>query len=106
MPGGASSANPKAVAYYDRLIDGLLEAGIRPMATLFHWDTPEPLQEAGGWRERDTALRFAEFATMAGERFGDRVEWWVTDQRAAPPSPSTGMRWACMRPARPGCTTH
>jgi beta-glucosidase len=78
QPGGSGPANPKAVAYYDRLIDGLLEAGIRPMATLFHWDTPEPLQEAGGWRVRDTALRFAEFATLAGERFGDRVEWWVT----------------------------
>lgn len=78
LPGGKGPVNPKAVAYYDRLIDGLLEAGVRPMATLFHWDTPEPLQEAGGWRVRDTALRFAEFATVAGERFGDRVEWWVT----------------------------
>jgi beta-glucosidase len=78
LPDGRGPLNRKGVAYYDRLIDGLLEAGVRPMATLFHWDTPEPLQEAGGWRVRDTAYRFAEYAAAAGEAFGDRVEWWVT----------------------------
>ena len=78
VPDGSGAVNPKAIAYYDRLIDSLLEAGVRPMATLFHWDTPERLQQAGGWRVRDTALRFAEYAAAAGEAFGDRVQWWVT----------------------------
>lgn len=78
MPDGHGPVNPKAIAYYDRVIDGLLEAGIRPVATLFHWDTPAPLEERGGWLRRDTAMRFAEFATAAGEAFGDRVADWIT----------------------------
>lgn len=78
QPDGTGPGNPKAIAFYDRLIDELLAANIRPMATLFHWDTPQPLQEQGGWRNRDTASRFAEYAAIAGEAFGDRIEWWVT----------------------------
>jgi beta-glucosidase len=78
QPGGTGPANRAAVAFYDRLIDDLLAAGIRPMATLFHWDTPEALQHKGGWLERDTAYRFAEYAFVAGEAFGDRVDSWVT----------------------------
>ncbi|HWH98373.1 MAG TPA: family 1 glycosylhydrolase [Pseudolysinimonas sp.] len=78
MPEGRGPVNPKAVAYYDRVLDGLLEAGIRPVVTLFHWDTPAPLEERGGWLRRTTAHRFAEFATAAGEAFGDRVADWIT----------------------------
>ena len=78
QPDGRGPANPAGVALYDRLLDGLLEAGIRPMATLFHWDTPQPLEERGGWLRRDTAERFAEYAALAGEAFGDRVADWVT----------------------------
>src|SRR5690606_25742822 len=78
MPDGRGPLNPKAVAHSDRFIDGLLEAGGRPMATLFHWDTPQALQEDGGWRTRATAERFGEFAAAAGEAFGDRIPWWVT----------------------------
>jgi beta-glucosidase len=78
QPGGTGSANRAGVAFYDRLIDELLAAGIRPMATLFHWDTPEPLQHKGGWMVRDTAHRFADFALLAGEAFGDRIDKWVT----------------------------
>ena len=78
QPGGRGGANRSAVAYYDRLIDGLLAAGIRPMTTLYHWDTPEPLQHSGGWLNRDTAYRFADYAFLAGEAFGDRVDSWVT----------------------------
>ena len=78
QPDGTGPANQKAIAFYDRLIDELLAANIRPMATLFHWDTPLPLQQRGGWRDRDTASRFAEYAAIAGEAFGDRIEWWVT----------------------------
>jgi beta-glucosidase len=78
QPGGSGRANRAAVAFYDRLIDDLLANGIRPMATLFHWDTPEALQHTGGWMKRDTAHRFAEYAFLAGEAFGDRVDSWVT----------------------------
>ena len=78
LPDGRGPVNPKAVAYYDRVIDGLLEAGIRPVATLFHWDTPAPLEDRGGWLRRDTADRFAEYAAAAGQAFGDRVADWIT----------------------------
>ena len=82
QPGGSGPANPKGIAFYDRLLDALLEAGIRPMATLFHWDTPEPLERRGGWLRRDTAERFAEFASIVGTAFGDRVADWVTINEA------------------------
>ncbi|MGV8885463.1 MAG: GH1 family beta-glucosidase [Microbacteriaceae bacterium] len=78
QPGGKGAVNRAGLAFYDRLLDELLAANIRPMATLYHWDTPEPLQHAGGWLNRDTAYRFAEFAHLAGEAFGDRVDSWVT----------------------------
>lgn len=78
LPEGRGPVNPRAVAHYDRVIDGLLEAGIRPVVTLFHWDTPAPLEERGGWLRRDTAKRFAEFAAAAGHAFGDRVADWIT----------------------------
>jgi beta-glucosidase len=83
QPNGTGPGNPAGIAFYDRLLDELLEAGIRPMATLFHWDTPIELEQRGGWRRRDTALRFAEFARIAGEAFGDRVDSWVTINEAA-----------------------
>jgi len=76
--GGRGGLSRAAVAFYDRLIDELLANGIKPMATLFHWDTPEALQHTGGWLERDTAYRFAEYAFLSGEAFGDRIESWVT----------------------------
>lgn len=78
QPGGTGGANKEGVAFYDRLIDELLDAGIKPVVTLFHWDTPEPLQHKGGWMTRDTASRFADFALLAGEAFGDRVDRWIT----------------------------
>lgn len=82
QPNGSGPGNPAGIAFYDRLLDELLEAGIRPMATLFHWDTPIELEQRGGWRRRDTAQRFAEFARIAGEAFGDRVDSWVTINEA------------------------
>jgi beta-glucosidase len=78
IPDGRGPVNPRGVAHYDRVIDGLLEAGIRPVVTLFHWDTPAPLEERGGWLRRDTAYRFGEFAAAAGQAFGDRVADWIT----------------------------
>src|SRR6266487_2390531 len=67
QPSGAGPANPAGVGFYDRLVDALLSAGIDPVATLFHWDLPQALQDNGGWANRDTAARFGEYAgIMAG----------------------------------------
>jgi beta-glucosidase len=78
QPTGDGPANPAGLAFYDRLIDALLERGIDPVATLFHWDLPEALQAAGGWQVRDTAARFGEYAELVAESLGDRVKLWVT----------------------------
>src|SRR5215213_5817151 len=64
--------------HYDRLLDALLERGIEPVVTLYHWDLPQALEEEGGWRNRDTAARFADFAADCYSAFGDRVKWWLT----------------------------
>lgn len=76
IPQGVGAVNPDGLAFYDRLVDGLLEAGITPCATLFHWDLPSVLQGDGGWRERDTAYRFADYAHVVAERLADRVGMW------------------------------
>ncbi|WP_445153681.1 GH1 family beta-glucosidase [Arthrobacter sp. Hor0625] len=78
QPDGTGAFNPEGLDFYDRLIDRLLEAGIAPMATLYHWDTPLPLEHRGGWLNRSTAERFADYSAEAGARFGDRVTQWVT----------------------------
>ncbi|WP_067450230.1 GH1 family beta-glucosidase [Actinomadura macra] len=78
QPSGGGPVNTKGLDFYDRLVDGLLTAGITPAATLYHWDLPQPLEEAGGWMERDTAHRFAEFAYLAAERLAERVGMWIT----------------------------
>ncbi|TQL48791.1 beta-glucosidase [Homoserinimonas aerilata] len=78
QPSGSGPVNRRGLGFYNRLIDGLLARGIRPIATLYHWDLPQPLEDAGGWPARDTAHRFAEYAALAGEAFGDRVAQWTT----------------------------
>ena len=78
QPTGRGSVNPAGLDHYDRLVDTLLAAGIRPFTTLYHWDLPSALQEDGGWAARETALRFADFAAVAAKRLGDRVHDWVT----------------------------
>lgn len=83
QPAGSGPVDPGGLDFYDRLVDRLLERGICPMATLFHWDTPQPLEERGGWASRDTAKRFGEYAALVGERLGDRVVDWVTINEAA-----------------------
>jgi len=75
---GRGAANIKGIDYYKRVIDALLEAGIEPVVTLYHWDLPQPLQDRGGWASRDIAGAFGEFAAIAGEAFGDRVTKWIT----------------------------
>jgi beta-glucosidase len=75
---GSGKSNEKGLAFYGRLVDGLLERGIRPVATLYHWDLPQALEDAGGWVNRDTALRFTEYAALTVEALGDRVHTWTT----------------------------
>ncbi|MFI7451844.1 GH1 family beta-glucosidase [Nonomuraea sp. NPDC049714] len=78
QPDGSGPANPAGLAFYDRLVDELLEAGIAPYVTLYHWDLPQALEERGGWVDRDTAYRFADYAALVHERLGDRVRDWAT----------------------------
>jgi beta-glucosidase len=78
QPGGSGRVNDAGLAFYSRLVDGLLERGIRPWATLYHWDLPQELEDAGGWTNRDTASRFAEYAARTVEALGDRVDGWIT----------------------------
>lgn len=75
---GKGAANERGVAFYSRLVDGLLARGITPIATLYHWDLPQTLEDAGGWATRDTALRFGDYAHIMGEALGDRVAVWTT----------------------------
>ena len=77
-PTGRGAINEKGLAFYDRLVDGLLERGIQPYATLYHWDLPQALEDDGGWRNRDTAYRFADYAAITQFRLGDRVRHWAT----------------------------
>ncbi len=74
-PGGV---NQKGIDFYSRLVDRLLEAGIQPVATLYHWDLPQALEDAGGWPARDTAYRFADYADLMFDALGDRVAMWAT----------------------------
>jgi beta-glucosidase len=75
---GSGPANPKGLDFYDGLVDALLERGIAALPTLFHWDLPQALEDAGGWLNRDTSYRFAEYAALVAERLGDRVGRWIT----------------------------
>jgi len=70
--------NPKGLDFYSRLVDSLLEKNIKPWLTLYHWDLPQALEEKGGWANRDTAYRFAEYAADVHSALGDRVENWTT----------------------------
>ena len=78
IPDGSGPLNGPGVDYYNALIDGLLEAGITPFVTLYHWDLPVPLHEQGGWREREMAHVFADYAGRMIDLFGDRVKHWIT----------------------------
>jgi beta-glucosidase len=78
QPAGSGPANPGGLDFYDRLVDALLARQIEPYVTLYHWDLPQALQDAGGWLDRDTAYRFADYAALIAGRLGDRVGAWLT----------------------------
>ncbi len=79
VPQGRGQVNARGLDFYDRLVDTLLEAGIEPYATLYHWDLPQILQdEQGGWGSRDTAYAFAEYVDIVSRHFGDRIHNWLT----------------------------
>jgi beta-glucosidase len=78
QPTGRGPVNAAGIAFYDRLVDELLAAGIDPWLTLYHWDLPQDLQDRGGWPARDTAYRFAEYAGLVADALADRVRHWST----------------------------
>lgn len=84
QPAGSGPANSKGIDYYRGLIDALLEARIRPLVTLYHWDLPQALEDAGGWPNRDTAARFADYVDLVARALGDRVfDWMLFNEPAA-----------------------
>ena len=78
QPDGGGPANPAGLAFYDRLVDDLLDHGVDPWITLYHWDLPQRLEDAGGWPHRDTAERFADYSMIVFDRLSDRVKVWTT----------------------------
>jgi beta-glucosidase len=78
QPRGAGDLNPEAVAFYRAVLTGLRDRGIRPLVTLYHWDLPQPLEDAGGWPVRATAERFADYAELTARALGDLATDWVT----------------------------
>ncbi|MFC8914992.1 GH1 family beta-glucosidase [Streptomyces sp. NPDC057116] len=78
LPAGDGPVNAAGLDFYDRLVDGLLDAGVTPNITLYHWDLPQALQDRGGWTSRDTAEHLAAYASVVAGRLGDRVTQWAT----------------------------
>jgi len=76
LPLGKGAVNRKGLDHYSRIIDALREIGVKPLITCFHWDLPQALDEAGGWPNRDTSTRFADYAALLARSYGDRVEHW------------------------------
>ena len=78
IPAGRGAVNQPGLDFYSRLVDGLLARNIRPVATLYHWDLPQALEDEGGWTNRATTEAFATYARVVGEALGDRVHTWTT----------------------------
>jgi beta-glucosidase len=83
LPEGRGAVNPRGLEFYSRLVDGLLEAGITPYATLYHWDLPQVLEDQGGWAARATAEAFVEYTDVVTRALGDRVKHWITHNEPA-----------------------
>ena len=82
LPQGRGRVNRRGLDFYDRLVDGLLDRGISPLTTLYHWDLPQALQDRGGWENRDSADWFSDYATVVFAALGDRVPRWLTINEA------------------------
>ena len=78
LPGGRGRVNPAGLAFYDRLVDALLDAGIQPLVTLYHWDLPAALDDRGGWLNPDSPGWFADYASTVFHALDDRVSLWTT----------------------------
>lgn len=78
QPSGSGPLNEEGAAFYERLLTGMRDRGIRPLVTLYHWDLPQPLEDAGGWPVRDTAAAFADYARLAVARLGHLAVDWIT----------------------------
>ncbi len=78
LPQGRGAVNQAGLDFYSRLVDGVLEAGIVPAVTLYHWDLPQALQDEGGWTARSTAEAFVDYADLLSRHLGDRVPVWIT----------------------------
>jgi beta-glucosidase len=78
IPDGSGRVNEAGLGFYDRMLDGVLRAGLEPFVTLFHWDMPSALLARGGWSNRDVAEWFADYCATVAGRLGDRVKWWTT----------------------------
>ena len=77
QPSGTGPANQKGIDHYSRLTDALLEAGIRPFCTIYHWDLPQGLEDRGGWPNRDLAAYYADYAGLLAKHLGDRITTWA-----------------------------
>jgi len=77
QPSGSGASNQKGIDFYKRLTDAVLGAGMRPLVTLFHWDLPQTLEDQGGWPNRDTAARFADYVEIVIKTLGDRINTWA-----------------------------
>ena len=99
LPTGYGKVNPAGLDFYSRLVDELLAAGIRPFATLYHWDLPQALQDRGGWPARTTAEAFAEYAEAVARSLGDRVHDWMTFNEPWV-SAFMGYEWGIHAPGR------
>jgi beta-glucosidase len=77
QPSGSGASNQKGIDFYKRLTDAVLGAGMRPLVTLFHWDLPQTLEDQGGWPNRDTAARFADYVEIVIKALGDRINTWA-----------------------------
>ena len=78
LPEGVGEKNQAGIDYYNNLINALLEAGITPAVTLYHWDLPQALEDKGGWLSSEVADWFEEYARLCFTEFGDRVKFWIT----------------------------
>ncbi|MES2935826.1 MAG: GH1 family beta-glucosidase [Pseudomonadota bacterium] len=78
FPNGRGTPNQEGLDFYSRLVDGMLERGLEPWATLYHWDLPQALQDEGGWTNRETIAAFNEFANVVTRHLGDRIKHWIT----------------------------